>query len=505
MIDLKELLVSFDRHLVTCLIANNVQGNDAPHPGTVLSSFLQHLAQLLLHIIAPFGAEDPPPFLHHPEIYTLEFWHAHLNYACARFSTTQSSDKLLGNQLCHWTAGTAETCMKVTHLVVFLPPALGAYVLSQHPNKVSSSTPQAPEESYTLRISQTALLAPPTVINQQAEQIANARRRAAGGALAPYTIPLLADTQTKSSKNRVTWSLKFSLPAPSGTGTTRRFSSVPRGYGPCGSQALEGAVRFAAPFSYQHAATTLLPDSDILALPDHVSQYGPVRAQSLGLQVPDAIQRWLNSGAPRIYDRVELTQPGNRQMDLPSILTRYFCSEITIHQFTTLLYARQAEDEASLDAAATECRNSKRSKRQPIARLAHPGPSGTSTAPLSPAPLGYTPPHTPRAQGTGRSRSPPPTGRPIPIGWNPANPPPEPSPPREVPPANPPVTVFSGSAPAHGAGPTLPDDPMGTGKGAGLTSATDVSSIPPPLTAFSGPDPGPVKGKTLSRCHDGHG
>ena len=92
-LDLKELLVSFDRHLVTCLIANNVQGNVAPHPGTVLSSFLQHLAQLLLHIIAPIGAEDPPPFLHRPEIYTLEFWHAHLNYACARFSSTQSSDE----------------------------------------------------------------------------------------------------------------------------------------------------------------------------------------------------------------------------------------------------------------------------------------------------------------------------------------------------------------------------------------------------------------------------
>ena len=30
---------------------------------------------------------------------------------------------------------------------------------------------------------------PPAVINHQAEQIANARRRAAEGSLAPYTIP----------------------------------------------------------------------------------------------------------------------------------------------------------------------------------------------------------------------------------------------------------------------------------------------------------------------------
>ena len=118
-LDLKELLISFDRHLLTCLIANNVQGNATPHPGTVLSSFLQHLPQLLLLIIAPFDADDPPPFLHHPEIYSLEFWHAHLNYACTRFSSSHGSDRLLGNQICHWTTGTSETCMKVTHLVVF--------------------------------------------------------------------------------------------------------------------------------------------------------------------------------------------------------------------------------------------------------------------------------------------------------------------------------------------------------------------------------------------------
>ena len=65
-LDLKELLPSFDRHLITCLIANHVQGNNTPHPGTVLSSFLQHLAQLILLIIAPHDTDDAPPFLHHP-------------------------------------------------------------------------------------------------------------------------------------------------------------------------------------------------------------------------------------------------------------------------------------------------------------------------------------------------------------------------------------------------------------------------------------------------------
>ena len=143
MLDLKELLISFDCHLITCLIANQLQGNDTSHPGNVLSSFLQHLAQGILLIIAPPGTNDAPPFLHHPEIYGTEFWHAHLNYACTRFAISHGSDP--------------ETCMKVTYLVVFLPPTLSAYVLFQHRTKVSSSLSSADDvsmqdEPHTLRI-----------------------------------------------------------------------------------------------------------------------------------------------------------------------------------------------------------------------------------------------------------------------------------------------------------------------------------------------------------------
>ena len=122
-------------------------------------------------------------------------------------------------------------------------------------------------------------------------------------------------------------------------------------HGPSGAQVLEGAVRYASPFNYQHEATTLLPNSDFLSLPDHVTQYAPVRAQTLGLYIPESIQQWLLAGAPRIYDRRDLELPANRQIAVPSILTRYFCSELTIHQFTALLNARNAEDDKELDAA----------------------------------------------------------------------------------------------------------------------------------------------------------
>ena len=58
------------------------------------------------------------------------------------------------------------------------------------------------------------------------------------------------------AKNRVAWTLKFTLPTPAEESTTRRFSAVPKGYGPSGAQTLEGAVRYARPFDYQHEATT---------------------------------------------------------------------------------------------------------------------------------------------------------------------------------------------------------------------------------------------------------
>ena len=142
---------------------------------------------------------------------------------------------------------------------------------------------------------------------------------------------------------------------------------------------------------------------------------------TLGLYIPDSIRAWLLSGAPRIYDRKDLDLPGNRQLALPSILTRYFCSELTIHQFESLLNARQAEDDKELDAAATECRRMKRAK-QTLPRLPHPAASSTTTsAPLAPAPLGNTPPPSPRIPDTGRGRTPPPE-RPRPIGMHPGPP-----------------------------------------------------------------------------------
>ena len=159
--------------------------------------------------------------------------------------------------------------MKITHLVVFLLPALGAYVLSCHRTKVSSSLSSADDismqdGSYTLWINQSALLTPSAVLKHQAKQITNARSRAGEGSLASYTISLLANTQVRSSKNRVAWTLKFTQRP------LRRVLSV-ASLQFQESTAPEEAMRYARSFDFQHEATTLLSNSDFLFLSDHVT------------------------------------------------------------------------------------------------------------------------------------------------------------------------------------------------------------------------------------------
>ena len=129
-----------------------------------------------------------------------------------------------------------------------------------------------------------------------------------------------------------------------------------------------------------------------------------------------------------------------------------------------------------LDAAATECRKMKRPKHEPFARLSHPEASSMITsAPLAPAPLGTTPPPSPRIPDIGRSRSPP-LGRPRPIGMRPG-PLSEPSSSAGAPSSStlPPRTVYAGFEPGPVKGKPSPQATMGTGKGPSKSSKGDAS------------------------------
>ena len=144
--------------------------------------------------------------------------------------------------------------MKVTHLLVFLPPALGELIVL--PRKMT----------HTLSGSIKALLTPPAVISRQAEQIANARRRAA-----------------------------------------------------------EGSSRCQRP--------------QLMALPADFPQFREGMAQAahlLGCTSRIPLEHGFSPVAPRIYDRTDLDLPATASL-LFRPLTRYFCSELTIHQLNPSL------------------------------------------------------------------------------------------------------------------------------------------------------------------------
>ena len=129
-LDLKDLLPIIDRYLLTCLIASPASSNEDLLHDQALFPLLKTLARTILNIISPQASLNTRPVLP-KEIYKLEFWHAHLNYACLRASMVPGGGgaRLAG---CHWNTLSPDSIFQATHLVAFLPPSLGAYVLSNH-------------------------------------------------------------------------------------------------------------------------------------------------------------------------------------------------------------------------------------------------------------------------------------------------------------------------------------------------------------------------------------
>ena len=84
-LDLKELLPILDRYVLSCLIPSAAALNDELSHDQALFPLLKTLAQTIVNIISPQASLNTRPVLPQ-EIYKVEFWHAHLNYACLRAS-----------------------------------------------------------------------------------------------------------------------------------------------------------------------------------------------------------------------------------------------------------------------------------------------------------------------------------------------------------------------------------------------------------------------------------
>ena len=110
-----------------------------------------------------------------PRVFTGEFWHAHFNYAALRtdpaLAAIGSMDGLAGDQICQWNSVAPDSILPATHLSVFVPPPLGAFVLANHQNHEDfKSTPaSATHSSPIFSVQQNIQFPLPQVFSNQDE------------------------------------------------------------------------------------------------------------------------------------------------------------------------------------------------------------------------------------------------------------------------------------------------------------------------------------------------
>ena len=193
-IDLKNFLPLMDRHVLTHLVAAQASVNPRfQHPAPVLSSFSKDLAHAVVHtILAPLNSQHMRPNLP-PRVFTAEFWHAHFNYAALRtdpaLAAIGSMDGLAGDQICQWNSVAPDSILPATHLSVFVPPPLGAFVLANHQNHEDfKSTPaSATHSSPIFSVQQNIQFPLLQVFSNQDELLSLARLSAAEGYLYPIS------------------------------------------------------------------------------------------------------------------------------------------------------------------------------------------------------------------------------------------------------------------------------------------------------------------------------
>ena len=160
-LDLKDLMPELDRHYHHHLLVALLQPNPQPITATdIIDQFLYCLALTITNILTnPNSQVDPPEidaYFFHPT-----FWHRHLihgtNSASPASFDASLTDTLAGNQLCQWsTVGAADALLLASHVIIHLPPRVGAYVLASHPDlaKITSdhtSSTANPRSHFTVR------------------------------------------------------------------------------------------------------------------------------------------------------------------------------------------------------------------------------------------------------------------------------------------------------------------------------------------------------------------
>ena len=197
-----------ERHLVAHLLSGRCGLLPVDVPAhTILDAWLKLLSEAIVHGIFDLhhAAYTPPP-LPGP-LMSPRFWHAHLNHACTRavspLGGAGTTDNMAGDQLAIWNQVNVRSNEPIpsTHLTIFVPPALGAFILANlkspkgDPPQLRPVIPFQPNSSSVLTASRPFHLDLPLIFPENEDLIMdNARQAAAAGCIRSESIPLLALT-----------------------------------------------------------------------------------------------------------------------------------------------------------------------------------------------------------------------------------------------------------------------------------------------------------------------
>ena len=362
-IDLRPFVPFLERHLVAHLLSGRCGPLPVDVPAhSILDAWLKLLSEAIVHGIFDLhhAAYTPPP-LPGP-LTSPRFWHAHLNHACTRavspLAGAGTTDNMAGDQLAIWNQVNDRSNEPIpsTHLTIFVPPALGAFILanlkSPKGDPRNSAQLSLPNPIHLLSSPHLDPFIPISLLSFRNKKTSSwtmldkLRRQVLSGL---NLIPLLALTDESFYHGKLSWTLRFPVPPPDTSGSARRFSStVTFQQGPHSAEALDGA----APFSYNNDASHVLFNSPFLRLPD-LSTLRPPRIDSYETPTPPepAVQDWLNNRAPRL-----IPSRHRAYIPVPLGLVDYFNTNIHLPQVAMLIATHQCHNEE----ATAEARRHKR-------------------------------------------------------------------------------------------------------------------------------------------------
>lgn len=319
------------------------------------------MAEAIVSGIFSFHNANFPPPSHIPSVlFSSRFWHAHLNNACNRAVSptggTGTLDNMAGDQLAIWNQvnHASNHPLPSTHLTIFVPPALGAYILSNVKGNADTlpqlkPTPQSqPSLSPVLTVSQPFTLPLPVVFPQNEDGIMKAAREAAADGhvrlrLFHSSVSLTKVSTIESSNGHSASPCRLQPPPPPPAG------SPPQLFSDRARIALKlWKVLSAWPLHNANESTHVLYNSPFLRLPHIESILDHPRLDPMSTLPPpqDSVRQWLFDGAPRIIPhRLRKLNP------VPKALVDFFTDNIRLPQVFLLL--RRAPD-MQLPAAAVQ-------------------------------------------------------------------------------------------------------------------------------------------------------